>query len=262
MTLDSLWPWRGALLALVVALAWSGLLRLLRRPDLAALGAGLGIAAGAVLTLGAVPGSPRQLPERLPLLLLAGTGLGLLLLLLGGQGRRAGLAVAGTMLGLLAGAWWLAGAPLVLPDARRGTLLLLGLAVLLPMLALALRGPLPAAAAAAVLAAGLWLAAPAGPWLVLALVVLGGVAGGLAGGTGWPAAARLPVALALGGVLAGPVIARGAAPDWTVAAGPVAVLWVAPVIAEGIHAPWLRFVAWIVAGGLPLLFTWMQVRGP
>ncbi|MBX9700971.1 MAG: hypothetical protein K2X74_16155, partial [Acetobacteraceae bacterium] len=66
MDLDSLWPWRGAGLALVAALLWSGLWRALRRPDLGALGAGIGCAAGLVLTLGGLAASPRQLPERLP----------------------------------------------------------------------------------------------------------------------------------------------------------------------------------------------------
>ncbi|WP_240048411.1 hypothetical protein, partial [Crenalkalicoccus roseus] len=117
MDLDSLWAWRGALLALAAALLWAGAGRALRRPDLAALGAGVGLAAGWVLTLGLITASPRQLPERLPLLALAAAGAGLLLALPGGgRGRVAG---AGAVLALLAAAWWLAGAPLASPDLRR-----------------------------------------------------------------------------------------------------------------------------------------------
>jgi hypothetical protein len=106
------------------------------------------------------------------------------------------------------------------------------------------------------------LAAPVGPWLVLALVVLGATLGGLAGGPAWPMPARLPVALALGAVVAGPVIARGSALDWTVAAGPVLALWAAPALAQEFHRNWARYAAWIVAGAVPLLFTWLQIRGP
>lgn len=261
MTLDSLWPWRGVALAFLLALGWAGLWRLLRRPDLAALGAGIGLAAGVVLTLGAVPGSPRQLPERLPILLLGGAGLGLVLALVGG-GRRGVLTAGGTALGLLLGAWWLAGAPMVLPDLNRGSLGLAGLAALLLALALALRGPWHAAYAAALLGAGLWLSAPFGPWIVLAAVVLAAALGGAVAGAGWAAPARLPVALGLGGLLAGPVIARGSALDWTVAAGPLLALWALPLIEAQLSARGPRFLAWVVAAALSLMFTWMQSRGP
>lgn len=267
MTLDSFWlwppgPWHGAALALAVALAWAGLLRLARRPDLAVLGAGMGLAAGVVLTLGTITGSPRQLPERLPLLLLGAAAAGLLAALLAGGGRRGGITAAILGLAVLAGAWWLAGAPMTVADLRRGAVPLLGLAVLLAVLAVGLRGAWEAAGAAALLLAGLWLTAPVGPWTVLATVALGACLGGVAGGAGWGAAARLAPALGLGGLIAAPVLARGAATDWTAAAAPVLGLVAAPALAAQFRARWAGFVAWIVAGGLPLLFTWLQHRGP
>lgn len=260
MTLDLLWPWRGALLAFLLALGWAGLWRALRRPDLAALGAGLGLAAGVVLTLGAVPGSPRQLPERIPVLVLGGAGLGLVLALAGI--RRGGVAAGIAAAALLAGAWWLAGAPLDLPDSGRRSVGLTGLAVLLLALAIALRGPWQAAYAAALLAAGLWLAAPLGPWLALAAVVLGAALGGAVAGPDWAAPARLPVALGLGAVLAGPVIARGNALDWTVSAGPLLAIWAVPLLEAQFAARRARPVAWIVAAALGMMFTYMQSRGP
>ncbi len=260
MTLDLLWPWRGALLAFLLALTWAGLWRALRRPDLAALGAGVGLAAGVVMTLGAVPGSPRQLPERLPVLALAGASLGLVLAL---AGARRGALAAGIVGGaLLAGGWWLAGAPMVVPDLHRGTVGLAGLAVLLLALAVALRGPWQAAYAAALLLTGLWLAAPLGPWLALAAVVLGAVLGGAAAGPAWSAPARLPIALGLGAVLAGPVVARGNALDWIVSAGPLLAIWAAPWFEGHFSTRWARPLAWSVAAALYVMFTWMQSRGP
>ena len=258
MSLDLLWPWRGAALALLVALAWAGFWRGLRRPDLACLGAGIGLAAGVVLTLGAVPGSPRQLPERLPLLVLGGALLGLVLVL---TGARRGAAVVLAAAALLVGAWWLAGAPMVMPDAGRATTGLAGLAVLLMALALALQGPWQAAFAAGLLAAGFWLAAPLGPWLALAVVGLGAALGGSVAGHEWPASARLPMALGLGAVLAGPVIARGHAVDWTVSAGPVLAIWAAPTLEAQISGRWARPMAWTLAATLCLVFVWMQSHG-
>jgi hypothetical protein len=259
MTLDLLWPWRGPLLALVVALAWAGLLRALRRPDLAALGAGIGLAAGVVMTLGMVPGSPRQLPERLPLLALGGALLGLVLAVAGA--RRGVLAAGLVAIGLSAGAWWLVGAPMPGPDLRRGTLALASIAALLVGLALALRGPWQAAYAAAILAAGLWLSAPFGPWLVLAVIVLGAALGGVVAGPLWAAPARLPVALGLGALLAGPVIARGSALDWTIGAGPVLALLVVPLIEAEFPGRWARPIACIIAAILSLMFIMLQLHG-
>ena len=113
MIFDSFLPWRGAAAGLVVALGWAGLFRLLRRPELAGLGAGLGLAVGWVLTLGLLTGSPRQLPERLPALAVGGVLVGLVLVL---AGRRGWLGAVLAALGVFGAAWWLAGGPLSQAD--------------------------------------------------------------------------------------------------------------------------------------------------
>ncbi len=236
MDLDSLLPWRGAGLALAAALAWGGAFRLLGRPGLAALAAGAGTAAGWALTMGVATASPRQLPERLPLLALAATALALPVGLLG-DGRLRPLGAAAAALALLAGAWWLAGAPLAAADLRRGAVPLLGLAVLVLAAQVPLHGPWHAGAALALLGAGLWIAAPPGPWTVLAAAA---------------------AAAALG---AGPVLARGTPANWLAAAVPFAALWLGPALADHLRGRLALPVAWLVAGGVPLLLTWLTVRG-
>ena len=221
-------PWRGAAAGLVVALGWAGLFRLLRRPELAGLGAGLGLAVGWVLTLGLLTGSPRQLPERLPALAVGGVLVGLVLVL---AGRRGWLGAVLAALGVFGAAWWLAGGPLTQADLRRVGIVLLALAALGAAVLLALRGPVPAAAAMALLAAGLWLFGPPGPWFVLALVGVAAALGALPAGpwgSAGPAGGDRARALA-----AGPVLARGGAADWLMAAAPLAALWIGPARAAG-----------------------------
>ena len=260
MLLDSLWPWRGAALALLVALAWAGLLRALRRPDLASLGAGIGLAAGWVMILGLPAASPRQLPERLPLLAAGGAGMALLLSLLAG-GRR-GPAAAGAALALLAAAWWLAGAPRDAADTWRAAVPLLGLLLALLAAQLRLDGPWPAAFAFALLLGGFWIGAPRGPWLVLAAAALAAVLGAaLPADRAWGVGARMPVAAALAGLAAGPVLARGSAADWLAAASPFAALWLGPALAVHLGGGWAWALGWLLAGGIPLLFTWVLARG-
>ena len=257
-------PWQGPVAAVLVALAWAGLCRLLRRMDLAGLGAGLGLAAGWLLTLGLLTGSPRQLPERLPALALAGASLGLVLALAPAPtGRRplrggwaAGLLAA---LGLLGAGWWLAGGPLTPADLQRAIVPLLALAALGAAALLALRGPLPATAALALLAAGLWLFGPLGPWFVLALVAAGASLGALPGG-GWSLAPALPLAIALAALAAGPVLARGAGTDWLVVAAPFAALWIGPSLGGRIGGRAGVPLGWALAGGIPLIFVWLLHR--
>jgi len=258
MDLDSLWYWRGAGLALVVALAWAGLLRGLRRPELATLSAGIGLAAGWVLMLGLQTASPRQLLERLPLLSVAAAAAALLLALPAGARRWH---VAGAVVVLAAAAWWLAGAPLAPADLRRAAIPLLGLLLLAIGVQLRLGGPWQAAAALAFLLAGLWVAAPIGPWKLLAAAVLAAALGAVPAGPGWSVAARVPVAVALTALAAAPVLARGAAADWLVAAAPVAALWLGPALANHLGGGRAQAVGWLLAGGTPVLFTWLLVRG-
>jgi hypothetical protein len=268
MNLDTLWPaswpfpslWPGALAALAAALAWAGLLRLTNRRDLAALGVPLGLAVGWAATLGISIASPRQLAERLPLLALAGFGGALFLALL--ATRRAWSLVLGAGLLLAGGAWWLAGAPLTAADLRRALVPLLALGGVSALASLELRSPLRATTAFALLLAAVWIVGPAGPWLVLATVGMAAALGSLPAGAHWPAAAAVPLALGLAGLAAGPVIARGAAPDWTAAAAPFAALSLGPVLASHIGGRAAPIAAWAVAGGSPLLLTWLLARNP
>jgi hypothetical protein len=254
------WPpfWDGPVAALAAALLWAGLSRLLRRPGLAALAPGIGLAAGWLLVLGLVLGTPRQLPERLPAPLLAGLLAGLALLL---AGRLRGLA-AGLVAGLaaLGTAWWLAGGPLTQADLLRVVIPITALGVLAATALLGAAGAAQAACAFALLAAGLWLGGPPGPWLALALAGLAACLGGLAAGPGWAVAAALPVGLGLTGLVAGPVLARGAAADWTTAAAPLAALWIGPALAGRIGGRAGLVIGWVLAGGTPLLFTWLLLR--
>ena len=268
MRLDTLWPaswpfsflWPGAFAAMVAALAWAGLLRLLNRRDLAALGAGFGIAVGWALTLGLpLLASPRQLVERLPVLASAGFAAALLLALVAVR-RAWGLAL-GVGLLLAAGAWWLAGAPMTTADLRRALVPLLALGAASALACLELRSPLRAAAAFALMLAAVWIARPpAGPWLVLAAAGVAAALGALPAGVPWNAAPALPAALALTGLAAGPVLARGAAADWTASAAPFAALALGPALAVRIGGGAGAAVGWAVAGGVPLLITWLLVR--
>jgi hypothetical protein len=230
----------------------------LRRPPLATLGAGLGLAAGWLLLLGLVTGTPRQLPERLPAPLLGGLLAGLALLLSGRNRGAAAWLVAGVV--AIGAAWWLAGGPLTQADLLRVAIPLAALVVLAGAVLLGLSGPGQAALAFALLATGLWLGGPPGPWLALSLVGFAAALGGLAAGPGWSLAAALPVGAGLAGLIAGPVLARGAAGDWTTAAAPLAALWIGPVLAGWIGGRAGFLTGWALAGAAPLLFTWLLLR--
>lgn len=261
MTLAGLEPWRGALLALLVAVLWTGVMAALRRPGLAAAGAGLGLAAGWALTLGLPTASPRQLAERLPALAVAATLAGLLLA--PAAGRSWAVLAAGA--GVLAGAWWLGGAPLHPADLARGLVPLLALALLAAALLLVLDGAPEAVAAGLLQVAGLWLTRPAGPWLLLAAASLAASVGALAAARRWPIGARLAPTLGIVALAAGPVLARGGGADWAAAAGPVAALWLGPAIALRLGGRWGSgasgaFAGWSLAGGAALLFAWLLGR--
>lgn len=260
LPIHGFWPpfWDGPAVALAAALLWTGLCRLLRRPDLAALGAAIGLAAGWLAVLGLVLGTPRQVPERLPAPLVGGLLAGLALLLAGrGRGVAAGL-VAG--IAALGAAWWLAGGPLTAADLLRSAVPAAALLLLLGATLLGLAGPGQAAWAFALLTLGLWLGGPPGPWLALALAGLGAALGGLAAGLAWSPGAGLPVALGLAGLTAGPVLARGSAVDWTIAAAPLAALWIGPALAARLGGRAGPPLGWVVAGAAPLLFTWLLLR--
>lgn len=164
-------------------------------------------------------------------------------------------------LGLLGAGWWLAGGPLTPADLGRAGVPLLALAALGAAALLALRGPVPAAAALALLAAGLWLYGPPGPWWALALVAAAAALGALPGG-GWGPAPALPLAIGLAALAAGPVLARGGGTDWLVAAAPFAALWIGPGLGARIGGRSGTPLGWAIAGGLPLIFVWLLHRSP
>ena len=237
------WIFMPALPALVAALGLALVGRLLRQPWLAGLAAGAGLLLGWWWTFGMFTASPRQLPERLPLLALALLGFAALGCIT--SRWTAGGVIAATG-GVLATGWWMAGAPLTEADLLAALPVLGGVAA---GAALALRQPgrWSAPLAAAALLAGLALAGLPGPGLVLGAALLAAPLGaavpagrkarapGRGGSAAWgvPAglASALPVAGGMAGLAALPLLARGAPSDWAAAAAPLAVLWLAPPIA-------------------------------
>jgi hypothetical protein len=214
-------------LALVLALGWGVAAWRLRRPRLAALAAGIGVLGGWWVTFGLLTATPRQLPERLPLLalglvLLAGLGGGV-----AARWRGAGPVLAA--LGALAVGWWMAGAPRTGADLQRAAPVLAGIAGAAFLLALRMRGGAIAAVVAGALLAGLAAAAAPGPGMVLGAAVLGAALGAIPRAGAGPLAA-LPVAGAVAALGAMPVIARGAAADWAAASASLLAVLFAPVV--------------------------------
>jgi hypothetical protein len=219
--------WREAAAGAGVALAVALAARAWRRPLFGAAAGGIGVLAGWWFALGLLTASPRQLPERLPLLMLMLVLAAPLTAAAERRWRWLALPLAG--LGALAAGWWMAGAPLWLPDLRQAAPVLAGVAV--ATLVLALRGGPRWAGpvATAALLAGLHLAPMVGPFRMLGLVLLAAtVAAALVptarGATAHPALAALPVAGALAALAALPLVMRGAAADVAVAAAPLAAL--------------------------------------
>jgi hypothetical protein len=223
--IDLLRPYHGAALALLAALAAGFAAHALRRPALGSIAAGIGTLAGWWLSFGLLTASPRQLPERLPLLMLV---LVLAVPLLGLLARRwRWLALPALVLGAVWVGWWMSGAPRVLPDLRRAAPVLA--AVALATLVLAQRGGPRWAGpvAAGALLAGLAAARLPGPYVVLGAALLAAAIGAsLAAprGAAPTDVKALPLAGALAGLAAIPVLARGAPADWAAAAAPLLAL--------------------------------------
>jgi hypothetical protein len=212
----------GALIATLLALGVALAARALRRPHLGGVAAGIGILGGWWFAFGVLSGTPRQLPERLPLLMLV---LVVLTPPLGqAVARRRWLVMPALVVGALWAGWWMAGAPRSMPDLARAAPAFAGIAG--ASLLLALRAaPRPAGPiAAAALLAGLAFAGPPGPFTVLGMALLAATIGAAAVPAGVTLVAALPVAAALAALGAIPVLARGAPADWAVAAAPVAAL--------------------------------------
>ncbi len=216
---------RGMVVAAAVALVVNGIARLAKRERLAAAAAGIGLMAGFVAVLGIINATPRQLAERLPLLAALGLAAGGLASL-----RHRAARLAGVALGLLGGAWWMAGAPLhpatLLQAAPVALALLAGMG--LAWWRGTAMGPMGWAWVA--LAAGLMAAAARGPQAAFALAGLGAVLGAAAVRAVLGPAARLPLAVCLAGVAAVPMVARAAPADFAAAAAPALALLAGPLV--------------------------------
>lgn len=228
---------RGAVVALAAALAALLAGRVLRLPALGALAAPIGLAAGCVMVTGAIAASPRQLAERLPMLALLAFGAAVAVLVLRRPWARAAAAAAG----VLAGAWWMSGAPLHPDTLLRAAPVAAALAFAMGAAARRGGGAIMAVAWAA-LAAGLALAAARGPQLAYALAGLGAALAALAGRQGGALEARVALGILLAAIAAVPVLGRGAAADWAAASAPALALLAGPWVGAGLPrriGPWV-----------------------
>jgi hypothetical protein len=227
---------RGALAGAAVALGALAAARLAGSPMLRGLAGALGLAAGFVMVTGTIGASPRQLPERLPMLALVALGAAVAASLGGRWVQR-----AAALAGVLAGAWWMVGAPMHPDTLLRAAPV--GAALAVAMGLAVWRGSAAAMAVAwAALAGGLALAAPFGPHLAFALAGLGALVGAAPGRGLGLVAARLAFGIALVGVAAVPVLARSAPMDMAVAAAPALALLAGPWIGARLPrrvGPWL-----------------------
>jgi hypothetical protein len=228
---------RGAVVALVAALVVLVAGRVLRMPALSGLAAAIGLAAGCFAVTGVIAASPRQLAERLPMLALLALGGAALVGLVPGRWPRA-LAGAGAV---LAGAWWMSGAPLHPETLLRATPVAAGLGLAMGVAVLR-GGGAPMAVAWAALAAGLALAAARGPHLADALAGVGAVLGAAAGRQVGAGPARVALGIMLAAIAAVPVLGRAAPADWAAAAAPALALLAGPWLARRLPrrvGPWL-----------------------
>jgi hypothetical protein len=253
---DSMSEVAAPLAALLLALVWAGLFRWRKRPATAGLGLALGALLGVTLLLGPVYPSPRQLAERLPLLALAG----LLLALPLASGRRGGVLVGLALLAAGFTGWWMAGAPLTEADLRRAAPAGLALLLLVPLVQLEAAPPWRGVLAAVALLAGLLASDIPGPWVMLAMTLLAAALGQqLAGGGLAGDAARLPFAMLLAALLAGPLLARGAPADWAAALAPLAPLLLGARLTARLKGWRARALIYALAG-VPVAVAWALAR--
>jgi len=254
MLIDSLWF--PPLVSLLAALAWVGLFRWRKRPAMAGLGLPLAVAIGFALLLGVMNASPRQLFERLPLLAVAALLLALPLCLVT---RRWFAAVITGVAAVVCG-WWMAGGPLTEADLIRAAPVLLTLSLIVPLVMLETGGPWRGALASLALAAGLWASGVPGPWMLLAMILAAATLGQQAAGGGQaPDTARLPLAMLLTALLAGPILARGAPADWAAALAALAPLLLAARVfprAKG----WRAIAVMLPFAAFPLTLVWWLGR--
>ncbi|WP_283094260.1 hypothetical protein [Sediminicoccus sp. KRV36] len=253
---DSMIEATAALAALALALLWAGLFRWRKRPATAGLGLALAALLGVTLLLGVVNASPRQLAERLPMLALAG----LLMAAPLASGRRGLLLFSLALGGAGFTAWWMAGAPLTEADLLRAASVMLALSLLVPVLLLEVAAPWRGVLAAAALFAGLLASGLAGPWVMLAMILLAAALGQqLAGGAVMADAARLPFAMLLAALVAGPILARGAPADWAAALAPVAPLMLGGRLGARLKG-WRATALLLALAALPVALAWVLAR--
>lgn len=256
MLIDSLSPWTAPLGAFALAIAWAGFFRWRRRPATAGLALPLAALLGVTLLMGVVQASPRQLAERMPMLALAALVLAAPLAISGARWLSVLMALAGA----LATGWWMGGGPLVMADLRAAAPVVLALGLIMPLVMIESAGPWRLAGAALALAAGLFAAGSTGPWTMLGAVLAAAAVGQqLAGGAAAPATARLAGAMLFSGLLAGPVLARGAPADWAAALAPLGLLLLAPRLAGKARGPRAALLLLLMGGG-PVLLAWALGR--
>ncbi|HEY4253529.1 MAG TPA: hypothetical protein VGM87_20135 [Roseomonas sp.] len=259
MTLDSLWPWRAALIALAVALLWVLGLRRAGQPALAPAGLGLGVAIGWILAIGLVTATPRQWMERLPLL---AAGLALFALVLAGlvRGRAGRLGLPAALLAVLAGAWWMAGGPTTATGFRHAAPMLGAVAAGGLALLLRLDGPEDGVKAGLALAAGLIAAKAAGPQPLLALVIAAAALGALLARAEAGAAAGAVLAPALAALAVLPVMARGTPAGWAAAVAPLLALWLGPRLGALLPGRIGAWLGWALAAAPAVALAWWFAR--
>jgi hypothetical protein len=255
MTIDSIAPHEGALLALLVGFAGAALLGARAGAGWAGLALPLAALAGFMVTLGGISASPRQLPERLPLLA-AGAALGALLL---AALPRTWLALLLLLVAAMGGGWWVAGAPLWPDDIARAAPVWLVLALVIPVLYREGAGPWRAQMAVLALVAAIWVAGTPGPWWLMALTLAAAALPLMITGTAMAESGRLALAPLLAAIMAGPVLARGAPQDWVAAAAPLVVLLLGPRLA-GRRAAWQAPLVLGLCAGLPAALAWAAAR--
>lgn len=253
---DSMTEAAAPLAALVLALAWAGLLRWRRRPMTAGLGFALAAAFAVLMLLGVMLASPRQLAERLPAL----SVVALLLALPLAWGRRGWLAGLLGLLGAVFTGWWMAGGPLTEADLLRAAPAGLALMLLVPLVQIEAAPPWRGVLAAVALVAGLLVSGIPGPWVILGLILLSAAFGQqVAGGGAMVDSARLPFAMLLAALVAGPLLARGAAADWAAALAPLAPLLLGPRLTGRLKG-WRAGLVVVLLAALPVAAAWGLAR--
>jgi len=257
-------------LAFAIALVAGGLIALAGGRRVAGAGAGIALVVALFLVFGVRMVTPRMLPERLPWLALAAFLGGLVGDLAGARRWPAALIGTATALG---GAWFMLGAPRILPDLERilAEALPVTLAFAVPLWRLLPRreggeGALAASVAAALLAAGLHVAAGAPLFVGLAMTVASAAIGAAPSAAlrraGLGLAGALPLAALIGGVAAAAGLAQRSPPVLAACCAPLLGLLAGPWLGRrlGLGAGAAGAVGTALAGLPAVAFAWAASR--